>query len=140
MPTADYRIDGVDRQTGESRTVTVQAEDERDAVKEANKLGVMPTSTKRLKSHTPRRVATHSTESQVRRQRREFKVELVQESALGTIFLGESKVPAKKMESVLNRYGNHGWDVSFMVVEHRRLFLFWSRETVVITFCRPAGD
>ena len=36
----------------------------------------------------------------------------------------------------MNRYGNGGWDVTFQVIEKRRLLLFWSREAAVITFSR----
>ena len=31
---------------------------------------------------------------------------------------------------------NDGWDVTFQVIEKRRLLLFWSREAAVITFSR----
>jgi hypothetical protein len=67
---------------------------------------------------------------------KEFKVEVVKEGALGTIFLGSSNLPIKKMEAVMNNYGNEGWDVSFQIIEKTRLLLFWSRESVVMTFSR----
>ena len=37
--------------------------------------------------------------------KKEYKVEVVKEGALGTIFLGSSKMPLKKMEEVMNKYG-----------------------------------
>lgn len=67
---------------------------------------------------------------------KEFKVEVIKEGALGTIFLGSSNLPIKKMEGVMNKYGEEGWDVSFQVIEKTRLLLFWSRESVVMTFSR----
>ena len=48
--------------------------------------------------------------------KKEFKVEIIKEGALGTILLGSSKLPLKKMESVMNQYGEQGWDVSFFFI------------------------
>lgn len=67
---------------------------------------------------------------------KEFKVEVVTEGAIGTLFLGASKLPVAKMENVMNRYGSEGWDVSFMLVEQKRFLLFWQREAAIITFSR----
>ena len=53
--------------------------------------------------------------------KKEYKGEVVKEGALGTIFLGSSKMPLKKMEEVMNKYGEDGWDVEFQLVEKRRL-------------------
>lgn len=68
--------------------------------------------------------------------RKEFKVEVVVEGLLGTLFLGASKLPIEKMEEVMNRYGAEGWDVAFMLIEKKRILLFWEREAAVITFSR----
>ena len=68
--------------------------------------------------------------------KKEYKVEVIKESTLSSLFLGASKMPVKKMEAVMNQYGQEGWDVSFQVIEQHRLFLFWTREAVVITFVR----
>ncbi|CAI8309853.1 MAG: Uncharacterised protein [Cryomorphaceae bacterium] len=68
--------------------------------------------------------------------KKEYKVEVVKESALSSLFLGSSKMPIKKMEAIMNKYGQEGWDVSFQVIEKRRLLFFWTREAVVITFVR----
>ena len=68
--------------------------------------------------------------------KKEYKVEVVKEGALGTIFFGSSKMPLKKMEEVMNKYGEDGWDVEFQLVEKRRLLFFWSREAAIITFSR----
>ena len=65
-----------------------------------------------------------------------FKVEIIKENALSTLFFGSSKLPIDKMETCLNNYGEKGWDVAFQVIEQHRLFLFWSREAVVITFSK----
>ena len=68
--------------------------------------------------------------------KKEYKVEVIKEGVLSSLFLGASKMPIKKMEAVMNKYGNEGWEVSFQVIEQHRLFLFWTREAVVITFVR----
>ena len=57
----------------------------------------------------------------------------ISEGALGTIFLGASGFPLKKMETVLNEQAAEGWQLVFQVVESRRLWLFWARETVIVT-------
>ncbi|MAJ98614.1 MAG: DUF4177 domain-containing protein [Flavobacteriales bacterium] len=68
--------------------------------------------------------------------RREYKVVTVKEGALSTLLFGASKLPLKKMEEVMNYHGSQGWDVSFQVIEKHRLFLFWTREAIIITFVR----
>ena len=65
-----------------------------------------------------------------------FKIEVVTEGAIGTLFLGASKLPVVKMEEVMNRYGANGWDVSFMLIEQKRFLLFWKREAAIITFSK----
>ena len=68
--------------------------------------------------------------------RKEYKVVSVSEGALGTIIAGASKLPLAKMESVMNQYGREGWNMDFMVIEHKRFVLFWERESAVLTFSR----
>jgi hypothetical protein len=68
--------------------------------------------------------------------KKEYKVVVIKENALSSLLLGASKMPIQKMEKIMNEYGQSGWDVSFQVIEQHRLFLFWTREAVVITFCR----
>ena len=68
--------------------------------------------------------------------KKEFKVEVVTESALSTLFLGSAKMPTQKIENVMNKYGLDGWDVVFQIVEKRRMLLFWNREAMIITFSR----
>ena len=70
-------------------------------------------------------------------EKRQFKIEVVTEGALGTIFFGASKLPIRKMEEVMNRYGSDGWRMDFMVIEQHRMLLFWKREAAVITFSKP---
>ena len=62
----------------------------------------------------------------------QYKVMAISEGALGTIFLGASGFPLKKMETVLNEQAAEGWQLVFQVVERRRLWLFWARETVIV--------
>jgi len=67
---------------------------------------------------------------------KQYKIEIVKEGALGTIFLGSSSLPVRKMEEVMNRYGREGWELEFQVIEKRRLALLWARESAVITFSK----
>ncbi len=67
---------------------------------------------------------------------REYKIEVVTEGVLGSLFLGSSKLPIEKMEDRMNELGQQGWEVTFMVLEKKRLLLFWEREAAVITFSR----
>ena len=52
------------------------------------------------------------------------------------MFLGASKLPIKKMEEVMNKYGSDGWNMDFMVIEKHRMLLFWEREAAIITFSK----
>ncbi|MDX1518922.1 MAG: DUF4177 domain-containing protein [Gammaproteobacteria bacterium] len=67
---------------------------------------------------------------------REYKVLQVAEGAFGTLFLGASGMPIKKLETTLNKEAADGWQLVFQVIEHRRFWLFWSRESVIITLGR----
>jgi hypothetical protein len=69
-------------------------------------------------------------------KRKEFRIEVVREGAIGTLVLGASRLPIRKMEDVMNRYGAEGWSMDFMVIEQHRMFLFWQREAAIITFSR----
>jgi len=69
---------------------------------------------------------------------KQYKVEIIKEGVLGTLFFGSSKLPLKKMEQVMNDYGKNGWDVSFQIIEKHRLFLFWQREAIIITFVKDS--
>lgn len=70
------------------------------------------------------------------REYREYKVEVVVEGVLGSLLFGASKLPVEKMEEQMNELGRQGWEVTFMVIEKKRLFLFWEREAAVITYSR----
>ncbi len=64
----------------------------------------------------------------------EYKVINVVEGGIGTILLGASGIPIKKMQNVLNAQVEGGWQVVFQVVEKKRFLLFWKREAIIITF------
>ncbi|KKL49400.1 hypothetical protein LCGC14_2315910 [marine sediment metagenome] len=70
------------------------------------------------------------------RIRKEYKVIVAKESGLGTVLLGASMLPLKKIEAELNNYGKEGWEMTFMVIEQHRHLLFWTREAAVITLSR----
>lgn len=66
----------------------------------------------------------------------EYKILHVTEGGLGTIFLGASGLPLKKLESILNKEAADGWQLVFQLVEQKRFMLFWKREAVIITLGR----
>ena len=66
----------------------------------------------------------------------EYKVIYVVEGGCGTLILGSSGIPVKKMETELNKLSSSCWKVVFQVIEQKRFFLFWKREAVVITLGR----
>ena len=67
---------------------------------------------------------------------KEYKVLHIVEGGLGTIFLGASGIPIKKMEVALNKEAADGWNVVFQLIEQKRFLLFWKREAVIITLGR----
>jgi len=67
---------------------------------------------------------------------REYKVEVICESGLSTLVLGAAKLPLAKVERVFNERAREGWQVVFQIVEHRRFLLFWTRESMIVTFGR----
>ena len=66
----------------------------------------------------------------------EFKILHITEGGCGTIFLGASGLPLKKIESPLNQEAADGWQVVFQVIENKRYLLFWSREAMIVTLGR----
>ncbi|GGD71261.1 DUF4177 domain-containing protein [Lacimicrobium alkaliphilum] len=66
----------------------------------------------------------------------EYKVIHIAEGGCGTILLGASGLPLKRMESTLNKEAADGWQVVFQVVEKKRFWLFWTREAVIVTLGR----
>ncbi len=66
----------------------------------------------------------------------EYKIVHVAEGGLGTIILGASGLPLKKLESILNKEAADGWQLVFQLVEQKRYMLFWKREAVIITLGR----
>lgn len=67
---------------------------------------------------------------------KEYKVVHIVEGGCGTILLGASGIPIKKMEVELNSLASEGWDVVFQVIERKRFMLFWVREAVIVTLGR----
>ncbi|MCD8477982.1 MAG: DUF4177 domain-containing protein [Sulfurospirillum sp.] len=53
----------------------------------------------------------------------EYKVITIVEGGFGTIFLGASGIPAKKMEEALNKEAEGGWQVVFQIIERKRFFV-----------------
>lgn len=67
---------------------------------------------------------------------KEYKVIHVAEGGCGTLLLGSSGLPMKTIETELNRYAAEGWQMTFMVIEQKRFWLFWTREAAIITLGR----
>ena len=66
----------------------------------------------------------------------EYKILYIAEGGLGTIILGASGLPLKKLETVLNKEVADGWQLVFQLVEQKRFMLFWKLEAVIITLGR----
>ncbi|MDA9050690.1 DUF4177 domain-containing protein [Pseudomonadales bacterium] len=66
----------------------------------------------------------------------EYKVVHIAEGGCGTILLGASGMPLKKMEAELNALAADGWQMVFQVIERKRYLLFWNREAAIITLGR----
>ncbi len=67
---------------------------------------------------------------------KEYKVVHIVEGGCGTILLGASGIPIKKMEVTLNELASQGWQVVFQVIERKRFMLLWVREAVIVTLGR----
>lgn len=67
---------------------------------------------------------------------KQYKVIYIVEGGCGTILLGASGLPIKKMETVLNQEASQGWQLVFQVIESKRFMLFWKREAVIMTLGR----
>jgi len=67
---------------------------------------------------------------------KEYKVVHITEGGCGTILLGASGLPLKKIEAELNALASEGWQLVFQVIERKRFWLFWNREAVIITLGR----
>ena len=66
----------------------------------------------------------------------EYKVLHITEGGCGTLLLGSSGIPIKKLEAELNKEAADGWQLVFQTIENKRFLLFWSREAVLVTLGR----
>lgn len=67
---------------------------------------------------------------------KEYKIVHIAEGGCGTLLLGSSGLPLKKVEAELNELAADGWQVVFQVLEMKRFWLFWQREAVIVTLGR----
>ncbi len=67
---------------------------------------------------------------------KEYKMVHIAEGGCGTLLLGSSGLPLKKIEAELNALAAEGWQVVFQVLEMKRFLLFWQREAVIVTLGR----
>lgn len=63
---------------------------------------------------------------------KEYKAIIYQESVLGSLILGQSKVDPERLTKFLNSHAAQGWRVVTIEREIRRMFLFWRREALVL--------
>ena len=73
-------------------------------------------------------------------KKKEYLVVSIEEGFWGTLILGSSKIPVRKMNDVLNKMGECGWSVDFQIIEKKRMLLFWQRECVIITLSRELNS
>lgn len=67
---------------------------------------------------------------------KEYKVVHIAEGGCGTLMLGSSGLPLKKVEAELNALAAEGWQVVFQILEMKRFWLFWQREAMIVTLGR----
>lgn len=67
---------------------------------------------------------------------KEYKVAIYREGALGSIFLGASKVDPERFSEFLNRNAADGWHVVTMEREMRRTMGFFKREAFMVVLER----
>lgn len=63
---------------------------------------------------------------------KEYKAHIYRESAMSTLFFGNSKVNSNKLTKELNELAREGWRVVSMERERRRMLLVSSREAFLI--------
>ena len=61
-----------------------------------------------------------------------YKVVIYQESMLGSLLLGQSKINPVRFSEFLNANAREGWEVVTMEKDIRRMLLFWKREGYVV--------
>jgi len=66
----------------------------------------------------------------------EYKAIVYQESMLGSLLLGGSKVDPVKFSDFLNQNAKNGWRVVTMEKDIRRMLLFFQREAYVVLMIR----
>ena len=66
----------------------------------------------------------------------EYKVVHIAEGGCGTLLLGSSGLPLKKVEVELTALAAEGWQLVFQVLEQKRFWLFWQREAMIVTLGR----
>ena len=63
----------------------------------------------------------------------QYKIIQISEGGCGSLLFGSSKLPLEKIEATLNEEVMSGWQVVFQIIEQKRLLLFWTRESMVVT-------
>lgn len=71
---------------------------------------------------------------------KEYYAHVYQESAMGTLFFGQSKVNTRRLTKELNALARDGWKVISMERERRRMMLIFSREAFLIILERDVSQ
>jgi len=66
----------------------------------------------------------------------EYKAVLYQESMIGSLILGQSKIDPVRFTQFLNQNAREGWEVVTMEKDIRRMLLLWKREAYVVILKR----
>ncbi len=66
----------------------------------------------------------------------EYKAVLYQESMIGSLILGQSKIDPVRFTQFLNKNAREGWEVVTMEKDIRRMLLLWKREAYVVILKR----
>ena len=69
----------------------------------------------------------------------EYKAVIYQESMLGSLVLGQSKVNPIHFSEFLNENAREGWEVVTMEKDIRRMLLLFKREGYVVIMKREKG-
>jgi len=66
----------------------------------------------------------------------EYKAVIYQESMIGSLFFGQSKINPLRFSEFLNENAQEGWEVVTMEKDIRRMLLFFRREGYVVIMKR----
>ena len=133
-----FDVKVADRRTGADRSVRVEAPDEATAMARVRGFGGIigdaVLAEIREREHTP--ALGENPPTVLAPAQMEYCVDLVTESGLGVLLLGQSSIRIESLDRVLNARGASGWTLAFMVRDNRRFLWLWTRESIFVVFSR----